>query len=114
MIACEKIFVKSNDKNLGNQRPIVANLCEFKKLQKAKSKPKGLLNLEMNSCNILILNRLLDIRMARGHLPRWIPSITKYETNCLDTRMPKDQVLNMYNTVSAAPRGPHQLPVRRL
>ena len=52
--------------------------------------------------------------MARGHLPRWIPSITKYETNCLDTRMPKGQVLNMYNTVSAAPRGPHQLPVRRL
>ena len=28
--------------------------------------------------------------------------------------MPKGQVLNMYNTVSAAPRGPHQLPVRRL
>ena len=52
--------------------------------------------------------------MARGHLPIWIPSITKYETNCLDTRMPKGQVLNMYNTVSAAPRGPHQLPVRRL
>ena len=58
-------FVKSNDKKLGNQRPIIANLCKFKKLQKAKSKPKGPFNLEMDSCNILILKQTVGYQNGK-------------------------------------------------
>ena len=58
-------FVKSNDIKLGNQRPIIANLCEFKKLQKAKSKPKGPLIFEMDSCNILILKQIVGYQNGK-------------------------------------------------
>ena len=57
----DTFFVKSNDK----KRPIVTNLCEFKKLQKAKSKPKGPLILEMESCNILILKQIVGYQNGK-------------------------------------------------